>query len=637
MKIIGYTVGTTLPKPSLKQTDPSKGDFIKDKDVLDDRYYTETEVDSFLDEKANATNVAYINTTDNETVTDTETSSASVIVDSYLSDTSTNPVQNKVVTTKFNEVDASIGALEPLVGTTAEVTPAQVAEAVTSGRPVAITHTEAPFGSIQYCYFNVSEAMGLILSTGIFDYGGKMTIELYGSIASGEWDLVIGSVAEKDDIPDAVVNLTSASVGQTIVVDEVDANGKPTKWKAVDYQERTHWVVKGTTPIIAEQEFTFDSNAQCPLSDTLNIVSGETYVVIWDGVEYTCNCKSGSYNGYPMLYMGNDIVIGGTDNGVPFILGKLVSNGYSLIACLEPNTTHTAALYSAVVNKVPAMYLPKGIGDSKWVELLPETTLVFTNSQYQGAHNILFEPGKTYKILWNGIEYVLTASYFNLGTMAGNGLGNQAALGGTNTGEPFMLGTDVDGTALLCVELTGATSAIVSIIGEEITMIPPKYLPEGIGYEECNVILPETAAGYNSEEKFFYVEGYFPDFVIGDTYVVNWNGVKYNSVAGSRGDTDQYIGNVSLAMGEENTGEPFFIYRFGYGGILMICNDGSASVTLSITHEKIHTIPEKYLPGMTDAEPELPTVTESDNGAFLRVVNGSWTAVQLPNAEEGEF
>lgn len=34
MKIIGYTVGTTLPKPSFAQTDPSKGDYIKDKEVL---------------------------------------------------------------------------------------------------------------------------------------------------------------------------------------------------------------------------------------------------------------------------------------------------------------------------------------------------------------------------------------------------------------------------------------------------------------------------------------------------------------------------------------------------------------------------------------------------------------------------
>lgn len=30
-KIIGVTVGTTLPKPDFKQDDPSKGDYIKNK------------------------------------------------------------------------------------------------------------------------------------------------------------------------------------------------------------------------------------------------------------------------------------------------------------------------------------------------------------------------------------------------------------------------------------------------------------------------------------------------------------------------------------------------------------------------------------------------------------------------------
>lgn len=29
MKIIGYTVGTSLPKPNFDQTDPKKGDYIR--------------------------------------------------------------------------------------------------------------------------------------------------------------------------------------------------------------------------------------------------------------------------------------------------------------------------------------------------------------------------------------------------------------------------------------------------------------------------------------------------------------------------------------------------------------------------------------------------------------------------------
>lgn len=518
--------------------------------------------------------------------------------DKFAPKTLTSQVQTSDGTLIEDKIQADIDAakeeLAPLVGTTAEVTPAQVAEAVASGRPVAITHTEAPFGSIQYCYFNVSEAMGLILSTGIVDYGGKMTIELYGSIASGEWDLVIGSVAEKDDIPDAVVNPTSASVGQTIVVDEIGANGKPTKWKAADYQERTHWVVKGTTPIIAEQEFTFNSSAQSSLSETLNIVEGDTYVVVWDGVEYICECKSGTYESYPILYIGNEVVLGKEDDGIPFILGRIdVSGGISLIACLEPNSTHTAALYPSVVNKIPHRYLPKGIGDSKWVELLPETTLTFTNSQYEGDHGISFEAGKTYKIVWNGSEYICEASYFDLGTMAGNGLGNQAAIGGTDTGEPFMIGTVAGGTALLCVELTGATSATVSIMLDEVTTIHPKYLPDGIGYDDSEVILPETSVYVEQ------VDGGSVDIVLSpnETYVVTWNGVPYRCTSFIY-DGMVFLGNLPHITGVD-TGEPFQMAAAGvetYVFTTLPPDTTAINVSLSIMRDGLHKIPEKYLP-----------------------------------------
>ena len=34
---------------------------------------------------------------------------------------------------------------------------------------------------------------------------------------------------------------------------------------------------------------------------------------------------------------------------------------------------------------------------------------------------------------------------------------------------------------------------------------------------------------------------------------------------------------------------------------------------------------------------ELPAVTASDNGKFLRVVNGAWSAETIPNANGGSF
>ena len=38
-----------------------------------------------------------------------------------------------------------------------------------------------------------------------------------------------------------------------------------------------------------------------------------------------------------------------------------------------------------------------------------------------------------------------------------------------------------------------------------------------------------------------------------------------------------------------------------------------------------------------DAAKELPAVTDSDNGKFLRVVNGTWAAVEIANANGGSF
>lgn len=65
MKVIGYTVGTTLPKPNLAQTDPKKGDYVKNREALDDRYYTEVEIDEKLDALATENQAAIDGLTEN--------------------------------------------------------------------------------------------------------------------------------------------------------------------------------------------------------------------------------------------------------------------------------------------------------------------------------------------------------------------------------------------------------------------------------------------------------------------------------------------------------------------------------------------------------------------------------------------
>lgn len=120
MKIVGYTVGTPLPKPNLKQTDPTKGDYIKGKEILDEKYIKVDEQELTEDQKAQAranvnavsveevgeliNDVAYISTEDNENVENPDVETLDIVIDSALSETSTNPVQNKIVTAKINEV-----------------------------------------------------------------------------------------------------------------------------------------------------------------------------------------------------------------------------------------------------------------------------------------------------------------------------------------------------------------------------------------------------------------------------------------------------------------------------------------------------------------------------------------------------
>ena len=155
----------------------------------------------------------------------------------------------------------------------------------------------------------------------------------------------------------------TAAVGQTIVVKSVDENGKPTAWESADYQERTHWTFSGGGLILDGQTVTFGSDGMGAISGALDIEAGKTYTVIWDGEEYFCDCMTGYYSGAAIVYLGNPAVVGLDNNGLPFVIGKVLANGYTMAACLQPNTTHSVGILSATVNKIPERYM----GDNEFV------------------------------------------------------------------------------------------------------------------------------------------------------------------------------------------------------------------------------------------------------------------------------
>lgn len=179
------------------------------------------------------------------------------------------------------------------------------------------------------------------------------------------------AVAMKSDIPEgggggsASIDVT-ASVGQTIVVEEVDADGKPTKWKAVEYQERTHWT-DGTaeTDILPLTTFTpiYNANFGCALYYNLpafELEEGKTYTVIFDGTNYTCTAFAAAMGAFSGIAIGNPVFAGGENNDVPFGITMANNGGLHMFMGMDTDE-HTLRIIGEqpIYNKIPEEYIIK--------------------------------------------------------------------------------------------------------------------------------------------------------------------------------------------------------------------------------------------------------------------------------------
>jgi hypothetical protein len=111
----------------------------------------------------------------------------------------------------------------------------------------------------------------------------------------------------------------TAEVGQTIVVEKVDANGKPTKWKVAEYQPRTHW---SEYVVLYEGIPEYDGEGGALVFTAPAPTIGNTYKVICNGAEYVCVCADSAVMGEPGAYvLGNVSAMMGTgDTGEPFFM-----------------------------------------------------------------------------------------------------------------------------------------------------------------------------------------------------------------------------------------------------------------------------------------------------------------------------
>jgi hypothetical protein len=128
------------------------------------------------------------------------------------------------------------------------------------------------------------------------------------------------------------------------------------------------------TVLVEESTVTFAVESgmyMAQFQSTFSATVGETYKVSWDGAAYECNCVDFQH----MPAIGNLSIVGaGSDTGEPFIMA--ISNGEGIaIRTADTSASHTFSIsgFGTEIVKIDAKYLPDTIATKSEVEAAQTT------------------------------------------------------------------------------------------------------------------------------------------------------------------------------------------------------------------------------------------------------------------------
>jgi len=383
--------------------------------------------------------------------------------------------------------------------------------------------------------------------------------------------------------------------------------------------------------LLPKSEYDFDvgasdSSATFVLPDVYDVVlPGSKLKVYFDGIDYVCEVRTVDESGVTYRCFGNmalaDLSDAYGDTGEPFcaVIVKDAASQAIMLACFNTTETHIVGISLATSNDEPIdpNRLPDGgVGYTESEVVLPPTEFEFEYFSDAGVYAaqglrpaFKLVDGRSYKVVWNGVEYNCVAISFSVADMRTVTVGNAGPLnmGVPDTGEPFLLcytenSYDDEFNDVFSFDST----ATASVIEETIHTIDPKYLPDGgIGYTETTTVLPSTELHFDYASNVgAYLYGPFTHTFEpkeGQRFKVVWDGVEYICVAKRVtvfGTDVVAIGNL-VAAGMSDTGEPFCAV---YGDTQIIGMGWAvyaftgAPLTASIVAETIHSIDSKYFP-----------------------------------------
>lgn len=206
------------------------------------------------------------------------------------------------------------------------------------------------------------------------------------------------------------------------------------------------------------------------------LIEGREYKVIFNGTEYACLARNDGYGGICIgnLALALPETIESTNE--PFMISTMTYENdfvesYFLCILSDAYDLSISSNGEIVYEGSPEMYA----GDAEEVSavnIYPEKYLI---------------EGKTYKVIFNGIEYICLARNDGYEYIY---IGNQEIVADlelpdtVKSNEPFFIFTYVDGNyarAMLFTNLSGLQTCEIYIEDEIVHKLDPKYLPDDIG------------------------------------------------------------------------------------------------------------------------------------------------------------
>lgn len=166
----------------------------------------------------------------------------------------------------------------------------------------------------------------------------------------------------------------------------------------------------GTVTLMEEQELVFTNmggayRATSPVK--IDVLDGQTYTIVWDGVEYSCvgHVADGS------SYIGNPAAFGAESTGEPFLY---VNMEQYLWVSYDTSTSHTICIttQTTIYEKIDEKYLPESVfTDADW-------DFVSNRPFFNKSLNVNITAENITKNIKAGLNYIdlgVTAPNFNEG------------------------------------------------------------------------------------------------------------------------------------------------------------------------------------------------------------------------------